>query len=95
MTIPLIKILGYIRVQGTKWGHFKNPHLKERKMILGWLWDFRSLTIQLPANKFTAWSTEISKMITTEKTSPAELKSMIKRLAHVSMILSPVHHFLS
>jgi hypothetical protein len=37
--------------------------LKETKMILGWMWDFRRLTISLPTNKFTASTEGINEMI--------------------------------
>ena len=69
--------------------------LEEIKMILGWLWDFRRLIISLPVEKFTAWSSEINKMISNGETTSADLESTIGRLTHVSMILPPVHHFLS
>jgi hypothetical protein len=37
--------------------------LEETKMILGWMWDFRCLTISLPIDKYTVWSAAISKMM--------------------------------
>ena len=33
--------------------------LEETKTILGWFFDFRTLTVKLPMNKFTAWSNAI------------------------------------
>lgn len=33
--------------------------LSETKMILGWLFNFRTLTIFLPDHKFIAWTTAI------------------------------------
>jgi hypothetical protein len=74
---------------------FAEGRLEEIKMILGWLWDFRRLIISLPIEKFTAWLSEINKMLSNGETTPADLESTIGRLTHVSMILPPVHHFLS
>ncbi len=69
--------------------------LKETKMILGWMWDFRCLTISLPTNKFTAWTEGINEMINSKKMTAKMLETTIRRLTHVSMIIPPVHHVLS
>ncbi len=69
--------------------------LKETKMILGWLWDFRRLTISLPIDKYHAWSAAISKMIDEKTTTTKDLDTTIGRLTHLSMIIPFVHHFLS
>jgi hypothetical protein len=37
--------------------------LEETKMILGWMWDFRCLTISLLTKKITAWTEGINEMI--------------------------------
>jgi hypothetical protein len=69
--------------------------LSEMKMILGWLWDIHSLTISLPENKLIAWTDGINKLITKKRVGKKELETMIGQLTHVSMIIPPVHHFLS
>jgi hypothetical protein len=69
--------------------------LSETKMILGWLWNFCSLTISLPKNKPIAWTDGINKLITKKRVGKKELETTIGRLTHVSMIIPPVHHFLS
>ncbi len=69
--------------------------LEEMKMILGWMWDFRLLTISLPINKYTVWSASISRMINDKETTSGNLNTTIGRLTHVSMIIPFVHHFLS
>ncbi len=37
--------------------------LSKSKVILRWLFDFRSLTVSLPLHKYTAWKNEITKVI--------------------------------
>ncbi len=69
--------------------------LEETKMILGWMWDFRRLTISLPINKYTVWSAAISEMMQEKKTTTKDLDTTIGRLTHVSMIIPFAHHFLS
>jgi hypothetical protein len=69
--------------------------LEETKMILGWMWDFRRLTISLPTNKFTAWTDGINEMIDSKNLTAKALETTIGRLTHISMIVSSVHHFLS
>jgi hypothetical protein len=68
--------------------------LEETKMILGWMWDFRRLTISLPTNKFTAWTEGIIEMMNSKNLMGKTLETTIGRLTHVSMIIPPVHHFL-
>jgi hypothetical protein len=69
--------------------------LEETKIILGWMWDFRCLTISLPINKFTAWTEGINEIINSKNFTAKTLETAIRRLTHVSMIIPPVHHFLS
>jgi hypothetical protein len=37
--------------------------LSETKTILGWLFNFRTLTVSLPAHKYIAWSNDLKQMI--------------------------------
>jgi hypothetical protein len=69
--------------------------LEETKMIWGWMWDFRRLIISLPTNKFIAWTEGINEMINSKNLMTKTLETTIGRLTHVSMIILPVHHFLS
>ncbi len=69
--------------------------LSETKMILGWLFNFRTLTIFLPDHKFIAWSTAIQNMITSRRTNSQNLETTIGRMGHVGFIIPWVHHFLS
>ncbi len=43
--------------------------LAETKMILGWHFNFRTLTITLPKHKYIAWSCKIQQMIKTRRTT--------------------------
>ena len=74
------------------WGEGR---LKEIKMILGWLWNFRRLTISLPLDAYIAWTGEINKMIKERSMTTKDLESTIGRLTHMSIIIPFVHHFLS
>ena len=43
--------------------------LSETKVILGWLFNFQTLTVSLPDHKFIAWIAAIQKMITPKCTT--------------------------
>ena len=74
---------------------FAEGALEEQKIILGWLFDFRRLTIALPENKFVAWAENISSILATGKTNTKELEQLIGRLGHLSTVVPMIHHFLS
>ncbi len=69
--------------------------LSEKKMILGWSFNFRCLLISLPENKFIAWTSSINKLLVNGSSTAKELKSTIGRLGHLALIVPGVHHFLS
>jgi len=69
--------------------------LTEIKIFLGWLIDFRWMTIALPDNKFHAYSIAISEMLKRGCTSKGELETNIGRWVHLGQIIPTVHHFLS
>jgi len=66
--------------------------LTKTKMILGWHFNFWTLTVTLPKHKHIAWSMETQKMICSGKTSQQELESTIGRMGHVGFMIS--YHFL-
>jgi hypothetical protein len=68
---------------------------EEIKLILGWLMDFRELTVSLPDNKYIAWSADIVKMLTSGSAKAKELETLIGRLGHLGMVIPFVYHFLS
>ena len=69
--------------------------LEEIKTILGWIFDFRRLTIALPDNKFTAWSKALRAILKDGVVTAKELEKNIGRLVHMGLVLPFVHHFLS
>ena len=74
---------------------FAEGALGEQKIILGWFFDFRRLTVALPENKFAAWSENIPSTLLAGKTTPHEPEQLIGRLGHLSTVVPMVHHFLS
>lgn len=74
---------------------FAEGALEERKIILGWLFDFRRLTIKLPENKFVAWTNNITSILASGKTTPKDLEQVIGRLCHLNTVVPMIHHFLS
>ncbi len=51
--------------------------LAETKIILGWHFNFRTLTVSLPKKKHIAWSSKIQTMIATGRTTKKALESTI------------------
>jgi len=50
----------------------------ETKIILGWLFNTRNLTISLPDYKAIAWTAEIDEMLESEKTAAKRLERNIR-----------------
>ncbi len=69
--------------------------LAETKVILGWHFNFQTLSVTLLEHKHIAWLTEICKMLTNGRTSKKALESTIGWLGHVGFIVPWVYHFLS
>ena len=69
--------------------------LSETKMILGWLFNFRTLIVSLPDHKFIAWTAAIQKMVTSKCTTSKDLETTIGRMGHMGFVIPWVHHFLS
>ena len=67
----------------------------ELKVILGWDFNFRRLIISLPENKFVAWTTNASQLLSNGTTSAKELESTIGCLGHLALVVPGVHNFLS
>jgi hypothetical protein len=68
--------------------------LTKMKIILGWEFDFRCLCISLPENKFIAWMTNISTLLTQGTTTTKELGLTIGQLGHLTLVMPRVHHSL-
>jgi hypothetical protein len=69
--------------------------LVETKIILGWHFNFCTLTITLPKQKQIAWSTKIQTMIATGRMTMKALKSTIGQLGQIGFVIPCVFHFLS
>jgi hypothetical protein len=69
--------------------------LSETKMILGWLFNFRTLIVSLPDHKFIAWTVAIQKMVMSKRTNSKDLETTIGQMGHVGFVIPWVHHFLS
>jgi hypothetical protein len=67
--------------------------LSETKTILGWYFNFRTLTLTLPERKHIAWSREIKLMIQARKTTKRILESTIGCMGHVGFMIPWVYHF--
>ncbi len=64
-------------------------------MILGWLFNFRTLTVTLPEHKYIAWSRKIQQMIKKQQMTKKQLESTIGCMGHVGFVIPWVYHFLS
>ncbi len=69
--------------------------IAEIKVILGWHFNFRTLTVALPEHKYIAWLQEIQQMIKTWLTTKKPLESTIGCMRHVGFVIPWVYHFLS
>ncbi len=67
--------------------------LSEMKIILGWHFDFQTLTVTLPEHKHM-WSQKILLTIWTHKTTRKTLESTIGHMDHNSFMIPWVYHFL-
>ncbi len=65
------------------------------KIIFGWHFNYRTLTVTLPKQKHIAWSSKIWTMIADGRTTKKALKSTIGQLGHIGFVIPWVFHFLS
>ena len=68
---------------------------EENKIILGWILNFRTLTIALHDNKYVAWKVAIHEILEAGNTSFKNLEQMIGILVHLGIVLPSIHHFMS
>ena len=69
--------------------------LEEVKTILGWVINTRSLLINLPKEKYIAWSKSITNILQKGSSNKKELETLIGRLNHIGTIITHALHFLS
>jgi hypothetical protein len=67
--------------------------LAKTKIILGWHFNFCTLTVTLPEQKHIAWSSKIQTMIATNRRTKKALKSAKRQLSHVGFVIPWVFHF--
>ena len=60
---------------------------EEIKIILGWILNFRTLTIALPENKYVAWKVAILEILKAGNNYFKNLEQMIGRLVHLGIVL--------
>ena len=66
----------------------------EDATVLGWDLHTRSLTINLPTDKYDAWLQDLLTIIRTRTTSFDSLETLVGRLNHVAYIIPLARHFL-
>jgi len=69
--------------------------MAETRIILGWNFRTRSLRIDLPLDKYTSWTSDLTNHISMRTVAVEHLDTTIGRLNHVGIILPPTRHFLS
>jgi hypothetical protein len=66
----------------------------ERQMILGWIINTRRHLIQLPENKFLAWTCAIDEILAKKGVKHSDIEHLIGRLNHAGFIIPMSRHFL-
>jgi hypothetical protein len=61
--------------------------LAKTKIILGWHFNFCTLTVTLPEQKHIAWFSKIQTMIATGRMTKKALESTIGQLSHVGFVI--------
>ena len=71
----------------------------ELLIVLGWELDTRRLRINLPEDKFVAWSADIDffweRAVKGLSVSYDQLKTLVGRFQHVANVMVPASHFMS
>lgn len=67
---------------------------KEKLIILGWIFCFRTLTVRLPKDKHRNWCHEIDKIIKSGKVQGKKLESLIGKLSHASVAIPMSRYYL-
>ena len=68
---------------------------EEIKIILGWILNFRNITISPPEKKYVSWKVAILEILEAGNTSFKKLEQMIGRLVHLVIVLPSIRHFMS
>jgi hypothetical protein len=66
----------------------------EIQIVLGWTLDARRLLVQLPQDKFIAWSADLSDSIHAGRITLGALETLVGRLNHAAYVIPLARHFL-
>ncbi len=69
--------------------------MEESKTILGWIVNTRTLSIKLPPNKYSNWTSNISTIISSPRVKHKQLEVLVGHLDHTATIIPMLRHFLS
>jgi hypothetical protein len=67
----------------------------EDQIVLGWCLETRRLVIKLLGDKFIAWTSDVSTVLSTGKTTFTDLKSLVGRLNHAVYVTPLSRHFMN
>ena len=69
--------------------------MAEQRVVLGWLYNTRTLRIELTSEKRLRWDADISSHLSRKSIRTEDLDSTVGRLGHVGGMLPASRHFLS
>ena len=69
--------------------------LEDFKVVLGWVYNTRTLCVSSPDSKFIAWTKTIQDILSKDKTKAKNLETLIVRLNHTASIIPLARHFLA
>ena len=69
--------------------------LEEIKIVLGWLYNTRTLCVILTETKFIAWTKNIQDILSKDEIKANNLEMLIGRLNHTALIILLARHFFS
>ena len=67
----------------------------EVQVVLGWILDTHLLLIQLPIDKFIAWTSDIAAILESSRCTFGELEATVGRLNHAGYVIPLARHFLN
>ena len=68
---------------------------EEKKIVLGWQLNTRTLTVHLPAHKFKGWSDQVKSIQSRKSVNSKDLKSALGRLENIAIMIPMFAHFLN
>jgi len=69
--------------------------MEERKTILGWEINSRTLTISLPESNHVAWTRDICHLLQQSSVQAKTLKVLVRCLNHIGFTIPMMHRFLN